>query len=286
MALADCLAENRDETVNILKALILELATCPPENLRVRVRGAVRFVDEGLALPIRNLGVAKIDGDIRRLTQQLKVSKLLTDFDLIYDGNQVMAELRFWGQQAHERPTGKTAKKQHKSGQLLATNNTKPRSERSVQVSTAPAKSVAPQAPPLTLKRRKALEKARLARTSATDGVTITRRSVQANSLSPYATVGTRMPAQNFPSSTIESKTETIDCTCRGDNANCFRCDGRGYYERAPSKLSMPVPVTSKRSAEIVKYESDGRGGSYAVRESGRFLSNAEHDDFGDESGA
>lgn len=39
MALADCLAENRDETVNILKALILELATCPPENLRVRVRG-------------------------------------------------------------------------------------------------------------------------------------------------------------------------------------------------------------------------------------------------------
>lgn len=157
-ALADCLSENRDETVNILKALILELATCPPENLRVHVRGAVRFVDEGLALPIRTLGVAKIDGDIRRLTQQLKVSKLLTDFDLIHDGNQVMAELRFWGQQSHERPTAKTAKKPHKSGQRLATNNTKPRSERSVQVSTAPAKSVAPQAPPLTLKRRKALE--------------------------------------------------------------------------------------------------------------------------------
>lgn len=282
-ALEDCLSENRDETVDMLKALILELATSPPEDLRVRVRGVASVVGEGLALPIRNLGVAKIKGEIRRLMQQVNLSKLLKDVYLIHDGKEVTAELRFWGQ-SHELPTAKTSYRPPKSGQRSASNKTKAPSERSAQMGAAPVISAALQALPLTRKRRKALENGSLARNTATDGVTITRRSVQGNSLSPYAAVGARMPAQNFPSSAIQEKTETIDCTCHGDNANCFRCDGRGFYERVASAFSKPVPVATGRSAEIVKYESDGRGGSYAVRESGRFLSNAEHDDFGDES--
>ncbi|GAA0421325.1 hypothetical protein GCM10009094_27020 [Massilia aurea] len=72
-----------------------------------------------------------------------------------------------------------------------------------------------------------------------------------------------------------------------GNNATCFRCDGRGYYEKkSPIKTTSQTVSPEIGARSIVRHESDSRGGSYGVRENGRFLSNPDHDAYDDEAGA
>lgn len=77
-------------------------------------------------------------------------------------------------------------------------------------------------------------------------------------------------------------------CSCGGENANCFKCFGTGFYEKK-EVLELQLPLTTKsvpaRTDRLpTAFSADARGGGYAIRESGRFLSNPLHDDYGEES--
>jgi hypothetical protein len=81
---------------------------------------------------------------------------------------------------------------------------------------------------------------------------------------------------------------ESAACTCGGENENCFKCDGTGYYRRQMVEVYLHG-VTSSRVSEGLRrmkdgslettFSNDGRGGDYGVREKGRFSSNPLHDD-------
>lgn len=80
---------------------------------------------------------------------------------------------------------------------------------------------------------------------------------------------------------TIEAK-----CSCEGENENCFRCDGTGFYK---SKLITNLEECRDRVQEKViqkidstqesNFSNDQRGGIYGIRERGRFSSNPLYDE-------
>ncbi len=83
------------------------------------------------------------------------------------------------------------------------------------------------------------------------------------------------------------------ECTCGGENPNCFKCDGTGFclVERIGNEVTLPIKKKKNRTKSVktpalseASFSSDSRGGSYSIREQGRFTSNPEHDDYGDES--
>jgi hypothetical protein len=85
-------------------------------------------------------------------------------------------------------------------------------------------------------------------------------------------------------------------CTCGGENENCFKCFGTGIYEKkevvdaTPSQhRSLPLPHLVLRRfyrPSLADFASDSRGGSYSIREQGRFDSAPVADDYGDEASA
>jgi hypothetical protein len=82
---------------------------------------------------------------------------------------------------------------------------------------------------------------------------------------------------------------ESAPCTCGGENSNCFKCDGGGYYRREiveKMKHESSVAVSNPRgrrpqdfTESETRFSNDARGGEYGIRESGRFASNPLHDD-------
>lgn len=78
-----------------------------------------------------------------------------------------------------------------------------------------------------------------------------------------------------------------VQCSCGGENANCFKCDGTGYCEtEIASDFGAQVPTDPLRSRSKVSgtaethFSGDERGGgTYGIRERGRFGSNPLHDD-------
>jgi hypothetical protein len=76
-------------------------------------------------------------------------------------------------------------------------------------------------------------------------------------------------------------------CSCAGENENCFRCDGTGFYTKQIvqdiSKLPPALPNSGLRTKNQTPAEStfsnDSRGGDYGIRERGRFGSGPLHDD-------
>lgn len=83
-------------------------------------------------------------------------------------------------------------------------------------------------------------------------------------------------------------RVEIAQCTCRGENENCRRCYGNGYYERELVDAEVAERATSQiwrrprsTSPSEVTFSVDGRGGpAFGVREFGRFASNPHHDDY------
>ena len=82
---------------------------------------------------------------------------------------------------------------------------------------------------------------------------------------------------------------ENAACSCGGENSNCFKCDGTGYYRREvveTMKLAPSVAVSGSlgRSEKLpeseTRFSNDARGGGYAIREGERFASNPLHDDY------
>lgn len=80
---------------------------------------------------------------------------------------------------------------------------------------------------------------------------------------------------------------EKAECSCGGENENCYRCDGTGVYVRKvmqdSSKLPPALPNsglrTKNRSPAESTFSNDSRGGDYGIRERGRFGSGPLHDD-------
>ncbi len=82
---------------------------------------------------------------------------------------------------------------------------------------------------------------------------------------------------------------ENAVCSCAGENSNCFKCDGTGYYRREvveSMKHVATVAVSNQREQSHIspkpetRFSNDARGGEYGIRESGRFASNPLYDDY------
>jgi hypothetical protein len=82
---------------------------------------------------------------------------------------------------------------------------------------------------------------------------------------------------------------ESAACSCGGENANCFKCDGSGYYRREivekmkPQSLSTSPKLRNESATTPgaeTHFSNDSRGGAHGIRESGRFSSNPLHDDY------
>jgi hypothetical protein len=83
-------------------------------------------------------------------------------------------------------------------------------------------------------------------------------------------------------------KTTSIEakCSCEGENENCFRCNGTGFYKskiitnleecraRVQEKLIRKIDFTQESN-----FSNDQRGGLYGIRENGRFSSNPLYDE-------
>lgn len=81
--------------------------------------------------------------------------------------------------------------------------------------------------------------------------------------------------------------TVKASCSCGGENENCFRCAGTGFYDKviAPGAVTEVSPtVVSTRP--LAGFASDPRGSQYGIRAQGRFDSTPHHDNFDDESSA
>ena len=74
---------------------------------------------------------------------------------------------------------------------------------------------------------------------------------------------------------------QVVQCSCGGENPTCFKYDGTGYYEREV-RLQDGVLVDTRSNfaaascrsdAQEVGFSGDARGGSYGIREHGRFAS-------------
>lgn len=90
-----------------------------------------------------------------------------------------------------------------------------------------------------------------------------------------------------LPNGSLVRKEVSV-CSCGGENAKCYKCDGTGYYEREIYNGANPQGATSHlrsnsglpKSTEV-SFSKDSRGGeTYAIREQGRYGSNPLHDDY------
>ncbi len=79
---------------------------------------------------------------------------------------------------------------------------------------------------------------------------------------------------------------EQASCSCDGENENCFRCDGTGYYTKqvVPNSANSPASILSSlrqrnQAATESSFSNDARGGDYGIRERGRYGSNPLYDD-------
>lgn len=80
---------------------------------------------------------------------------------------------------------------------------------------------------------------------------------------------------------------EKAVCSCGGENENCFKCDGTGFYTKKvvqdSSKLTSIAPNSrlglKNRTPSESTFANDSRGGEYGIRERGRFSSGPLHDD-------
>lgn len=120
-----------------------------------------------------------------------------------------------------------------------------------------------------------------------TFGVSIINRPEQEPTLGDASThVGKVLGTRNEGSLLVSRRIEP--CTCGGNNENCFKCGGTGYYIReavVDGANRGPAPTVATREyRSLAGFASDDRAGPYNIREKGRFDSRPLCDDFGDES--
>lgn len=80
---------------------------------------------------------------------------------------------------------------------------------------------------------------------------------------------------------------EKAVCSCGGENENCYRCDGTGFYVKKVMQDTSKLPPVSPNSRLRTRnqapaestFSNDARGGEYGIREQGRYGSSPLHDD-------
>ena len=83
----------------------------------------------------------------------------------------------------------------------------------------------------------------------------------------------------------LEVHYEQAACPCGGVNDRCSRCDGTGFYAKTVVDTDLRRAPTSGTqrligAASESTFSNDSKGGSYGIRERGRFESNPLHDDY------
>jgi hypothetical protein len=107
-------------------------------------------------------------------------------------------------------------------------------------------------------------------------------RWVVASSIPRVAAVSKRDGPSGFSSTFNE--TTMSPCSCGGNNDNCYKCSGTGYYRKRlvpGADLNNPVFVDAR---PLASFSSDSRGGIYGIREQGRFDSRPDYDPSDDDA--
>ena len=89
----------------------------------------------------------------------------------------------------------------------------------------------------------------------------------------------TNQAAKSSPK--IKTVSIVAKCSCEGENENCFRCNGTGFYksrmvtniEECQDRIQEKRPH-QKNSTQESQFSNDQRGGIYGIREHGRYSSN------------
>jgi hypothetical protein len=98
------------------------------------------------------------------------------------------------------------------------------------------------------------------------------------------APVAKRDKLTSGASSTFNEATMS-QCSCGGENSNCYKCSGTGYYRKKlvpGAVLTTPVIADAR---PLAGFSSDARGGIYGIREQGRFDSRPDYDHSDDDAG-
>lgn len=85
-------------------------------------------------------------------------------------------------------------------------------------------------------------------------------------------------------SSSTFNESKMSPCSCGGENSNCYKCSGTGYYRKKlvpGAVLASPVIADAR---PLAGFSSDSRGGIYGIREQGRFDSRPDYDRFDDDA--
>jgi hypothetical protein len=294
----------QNASVDQLTAVVLERARATHDVLRHVMPGTVCVARDRVSLPIRTLGPVRLGGQLEEINKIARSHCLLENYCvLFYDSGQFEVELQWWrpskrvtdpspgGQDKLRNSVSKTPpsarntlplqpKRTEKSPSTRAKHQSK-LGKSSHKTSAATKEKIAEPT------KNQQVRGWASSNTQLLNSNSVTRRGKTSARKGRPAFSGKHMPPQNFASPAKAVPMITVDCSCLGNNASCYRCDGRGYYERAAAVTSSPSPSNSRTQvASIVRYEKDSRGGEYAIRENGRFLSNALHDIYDDESGA
>jgi hypothetical protein len=79
----------------------------------------------------------------------------------------------------------------------------------------------------------------------------------------------------------IKTTSVNAECTCNGENEKCFKCHGTGFYQRTfVENMSECHDRVQEKNAygtgsnQETQFSNDQRGGTYGIREQGRFSSN------------
>lgn len=279
--------------------LINDVFVAGPSGLRCTIRGHACVAGEMVSLPVPQLGPVRMRFHNGAYTRPLRNYVLLEGSFLVYHGDRFEVELHWWNVSPRSDVPAPIKLRIYKAATQPATP--KPPAP-AVLASKKRAREKAVAEPKVkTKKSKRAKPKLAAATTSAplvkqqvTPHIPVnagkaksSARRAALNSRAKTRFFGIHMPPQNFAPEGSAVPMISVDCSCMGNNATCFRCDGRGYYEKkAPIKTTSQtaLPETSARS--IVRHEDDSRGGNYGVRENGRFLSNPDHDAYDDEAEA
>ena len=104
----------------------------------------------------------------------------------------------------------------------------------------------------------------------------MTKNEVQVSGLGTLVqNEGTTASARGGTNRTVSAR-----CSCNGENVNCYKCDGTGYYEKKIAAGAVGVKRNANAPPVEVTYSNDARGGAYGIRENGRFSSLPLADDY------
>ena len=280
--------------------LIIDLFVAGPIGLRHAVRGHACVAGEMVSLPVPQLGPVRMRFHSGAYTRPSRNYSLLEGSFLVYHGDRFEVELHWWNlsprsdapepiklrifktakQLAASKPPTPAVLASQKRAREKAVAEPKGKARKSKQAK--PASAAETTSAPLVKQQHVAPQKLQ----NAGKGKSSARQAASTNRAKPRFS-GVYMPPQNFAPQGSEVPMISVDCSCMGNNATCFRCDGRGYYEKkAPIKTTLQTILPEIGARSIVRHENDSRGSSHGVRENGRFLSNPVHDAYDDESSA